>query len=521
MAGAPVSDRPLKLAVAALGGEGGGVLADWLIDVARAEGFLVQSTSVPGVAQRTGATLYYLEFFPRASAERAGREPVMALMPVPGDVDCVLASELAEAGRAIQRGIVTPGRTTLIASTHRAYAIAEKSALGDGLGDGRALAELVRESARRVILFDMEATAARHQSVISSVLLGALAGSAVLPFGGERFADAIRRSGIAVAANLAAFEEARALAQGAAGVLPQPRATSLPQEIPASAPTAQLCRLLERIRALPGAVRAVALAGARRAADYQDPDYAALYLGRLERLAARESAGGGALLEACARSLALWMCFEDTIRVADLKTRGGRLRRVREDLGAAPGQLVGVTEFMRPRVEEIAATLPAGLGTRLLGSQRLRAWLAARSPGRRIRTTTVSGFLLLYLLAGLKRWRRSTLRFAQENARIEAWLERVAALAADNYPLAVELARAPRLIKGYGETHERAWHRFSRLIEELPALTPRPEGGARLARLVEAALADEEGVSLERELAAQRVSPARAAPAPRPGFVGG
>src|SRR5215467_1417948 len=118
--------RSIKLTIAALGGQGGGVLTDWLIASAEANGYIVQSTSVPGVAQRTGATIYYLEFFSRAEAVRAGREPVMALMPVCGDVDCVVASELAEAGRAIQRGLVTP-RTTLIASTHRDYAISEKS----------------------------------------------------------------------------------------------------------------------------------------------------------------------------------------------------------------------------------------------------------------------------------------------------------------------------------------------------------------------------------------------------------
>ena len=49
-------------------------------------------------------------------------------MPLPGDVDIVLASELMEAGRAVQRGLVTPDRTTLIASTHRVYSIAEKTA---------------------------------------------------------------------------------------------------------------------------------------------------------------------------------------------------------------------------------------------------------------------------------------------------------------------------------------------------------------------------------------------------------
>src|SRR5215472_12057878 len=139
-----MSARTIKLTIAALGGQGGGVLTDWLIAIAEANDYIVQSTSVPGVAQRTGATIYYLEFLARAEAERTGREPVMALMPVSGDVDCVVASELAEAGRAIQRGLVSAQRTTLISSTHRAYAIGEKSALGRGITDPQQLLDLVR-----------------------------------------------------------------------------------------------------------------------------------------------------------------------------------------------------------------------------------------------------------------------------------------------------------------------------------------------------------------------------------------
>ena len=90
-----------------------------------------------GVAQRTGATIYYLELFPRAAAEAEGAAPVLALIPTPGDVDVLIASELMEAGRAVQRGLVTNDRTTLIASTHRVFAIAEKSAMGDGVADAQ------------------------------------------------------------------------------------------------------------------------------------------------------------------------------------------------------------------------------------------------------------------------------------------------------------------------------------------------------------------------------------------------
>ena len=113
--------RAITIAIVAMGGEGGGVLADWIVDLAEHAGYLAQTTSVPGVAQRTGTTVYYIEIFPEAAAQEAGKQPVLALMPVPGELDIVLASELMETGRAIQRGLVTPDRTTLIASTHRVY----------------------------------------------------------------------------------------------------------------------------------------------------------------------------------------------------------------------------------------------------------------------------------------------------------------------------------------------------------------------------------------------------------------
>src|SRR6187397_2105088 len=146
---------PFKIAIMAMGGEGGGVLADWIVDLGEANGWLAQTTSVPGVAQRTGATIYYVELYPAARAEADGARPVLALMPLPGDVDVVLASELMEGGRAIQRGLVTPDRTTLLASTHRVYSIAEKSALGDGRVDSSQLLAQTKNAARRFIRFDM------------------------------------------------------------------------------------------------------------------------------------------------------------------------------------------------------------------------------------------------------------------------------------------------------------------------------------------------------------------------------
>ena len=505
--GAATPDRPIKLCIAALGGQGGGVFATWMIQIAEAEGFLAQSTSVPGVAQRTGATIYYLEFFPRAVAEREGREPVMALMPVPGDVDCVVASELVEAGRAIQRGLVTPDRTTLIASSHRSYTIAERSAMGDGSVDVAELTEIVKSQAKRSILFDMDAMAEQHHSVISSVMLGALCGSGALPFARATFESVIRKSGIAVETNLAAFNDAAARA--GVDAPDSANASTAPSAIPQRARTPSLQPLLDRVLKFDSRVQSVVFEGTRRAIDYQDPAYAALYLDRIERVASLDDKSGAlTLTEATARGLALWMTFEDTIRVADLKTRASRFTRVRDEIRADPGQLFGITEFMKPRVEEIAGTLPAGFGRWLLRSPRMRSGLARFTNGKQIRTGTISGFLMLHTLGGLKRWRRGTLRYQQENARIERWLDRIGALAVSHYALAVELARAQRLVKGYGDTHERGWRNFSALVERLDALAARADGAEVFARLQKAALADEEGQALARELATVSVGPA-------------
>jgi indolepyruvate ferredoxin oxidoreductase beta subunit len=509
------TQRPIKLSIAALGGQGGGVLTGWLIQIAEAEGYLVQSTSVPGVAQRTGATIYYLEFFPRALAEKAGREPVMALLPVPGDVDCVVASELVEAARAIQRGLVTPDRTTLIASSHRSYAIVEKSAMGNGTADAEQLIQLARGQAKRLILFDMDAVAESHQSVISSVLLGAICGSGALPFARKAYEDAIRSTGIAVKTNLAAFEDSRARAErggdnassarvGTGPASATQAATDVPQLSTARPRSPQVQALVERVRKLPASVQNIVLEGVRRTIDYQDPAYADLYLRRVERIVALDGADNGSfsLTEATARGLALWMTFEDTIRVADLKTRGTRFERVRSEIRAAPGQLFGITEFMKPRVQEIAGTMPASLGRRILRSQGASRMLARWSGGKQIRTGTIGGFMFLYALSRLRRWRRGTLRYQEENARIEDWLGRIERLSKENYALAVELARAQRLVKGYGETHERGLRNFTALVERLDSLAARADGAAVLGRLQKAALADEEGQALARELAA-------------------
>jgi indolepyruvate ferredoxin oxidoreductase beta subunit len=469
--GRAVTARAITVAILAMGGEGGGVLADWLVSVAEHAGYVAQTTSVPGVAQRTGATIYYVEMFPGGAAAEAGREPVLALMPVPGDVDVVVASELMEAGRAIQRGLVTPERTTFVLSTHRVFAMTEKIVPGDGRADAAGLLEACRKASKRLVAADMQALADANGSVISATLFGGLAGAAALPFARGEYEDAIRRAGVGVNSSLAAF---------AAGY-------EAAQSVPALAPvTPEVLDIIAE--------------GRRRLVDYQDAAYAAQYEARLAPIRAMDTAHGDGrftLLDETARHLALWMSYEDTVRVADLKIRPSRFARVRTEVRAAPDQLVRIKEFLHPRVQEIAESLPAAWGRWLLGSRlprRLVEKLASR--GRVVETTSISGFLLLWLVAGMRRWRRGSLRFGIEQARIEAWLARIAALAPTQFALAVEVAQCQRLVKGYGDTFERGLHHFARLMDAAQRLEGRPDAAAVLARLRAAALADETGGKL-------------------------
>jgi indolepyruvate ferredoxin oxidoreductase beta subunit len=493
------TERPIAVAILAMGGQGGGVLADWIVALAESQGFHAQSTSVPGVAQRTGATIYYVEMI----RPQPGRVPVLSLMPVPGDVDVVIAAEMMEAGRALQRGLVSD-RTTLIASSHRALAVLEKAKPGDGRADPAAVGIAAQSVAKRFLAADMQALAERGGSVISASLFGALAASGALPFARENFEDTIRAAGVGVDGSLRAF---------AAGFL----SVVAPHELPvvgepatlmpsggSEAERTQLRQMLQRVATqFPEPVRAMLRHGVRRLVDFQDVAYVHEYLDRVARLLPFDSADRGyALTIEAARQIAVAMSYDDVIRVADLKTRASRFARVHAEVAALPDQLVGITEFFHPRLEEICGTLPAGLGLVIEQSQRLSTILRKLfERGRRIRSDTLWGFLQLYALAGLKRWRRLLLRHRRELAHLNAWLVVVESHASTDYALALEVTKCRRLIKGYSDTLMRGQSKYDRVIGALPRLAGRGDAADWVRRLRDAALADEDGKMLDGALA--------------------
>ncbi len=431
-----VSPRLLSVLIPAVGGQGGSVLAEWIVEAAIADGLAAHGTSIPGVAQRTGSTTYYVEVFDGP----ADSSPAFSLYPIPGALDVLLAPELLEVGRAIETGIPSPERTTIIASRHRLYSIHEKMMTGRGIYESETLEAAARRFARRLITVDALAAAREHGTEVNAILLGMLAASEALPIGPEAYRAAIQRKGVQVEANLRGFE--CGLALGNRGPAPASGDSRRPlRTAPAYA---------EALGYFPESLRPLLGEALARLIDYQDEKYAALYLERLAPFVAPERERE--LARIVARHLAVWMTYEDAIRVADLKTRASRLARIRAGAGATE---VEVIDYLKPDLDELYGVLPYRL-VAPLARWAERRWPHGRPTlGQRVKTTTVLGFLRLWLLARCRRLRPGSYRAQREHERMERWLTAVARCAEWNEELACEVARAGQLVKGYGDVRRR------------------------------------------------------------------
>jgi indolepyruvate ferredoxin oxidoreductase alpha subunit len=502
------SVRPLTILIAALGGEGGGVLTDWIVAAAESQNFPVQSTSIPGVAQRTGATTYHIELVPAPASDK--RRPILALAPGVGDVDLVVASELMEAGRAIAGGFVTPDRTVTIASTSRSYLVVEKMAMGDGRYDQQRLIQSVEKNSKSTLLLDLEAIARDSGAMINAVMLGAIAGAGALPIAAEAFEAAIRADGKAVEANLRGFRAGFDAVRGGSHLRAGPTKRH-------QAPAASLAGLENEIPRMPEAARAFMTEGVRRLAAYQDLAYARLYLDRLGPIRDADAKAGadGQLLAETARHLAVRMSYEDVIRVAQAKIDPARFARIAAQMGIKPGQPFAVTEFLKPGVEEFCSILPPWLARRILALAERHAKFAVAHWGMEINTASISGFLRFYILAKLRRWRPRSWRFQQEQREIENWLKLIARAAPLSAALGIEIAECARLIKGYGDTHKRGSDNYRVIVAQViePALAGQiaiRQATDAIASARTAALLDPEGEALSKCLAALSTPPVHA-----------
>lgn len=434
---------PLSLLICALGGDGGGVLAGWITRAAVASGVETLRTSIPGVAQRTGATTYYLEF-----ANQAGRGQLQA---APGRVDVVVATELAELARAMSRHFVNPQRTHVISSTHRAYTISERMAPNDGRADSEAIKGAAQRLSKSCHLVDADALAKGADSRVNAVMLGVLAGSGALPIPASAFEDVLRSEGDG--ANLRGFR---------AGLAP-PQLSTAP-DIPTDARAWALG--LDAIDRLPAAARDVARHGAQRLADYQGQRAARAYLAQLTALPNVVIVNTDLSAE-IARRLALLATPDDIVRVAQLKTQGERMRQIRADAGARPGEPARVVDFFKPGMTDFLALAPAPVGRFVLNA--LPSAIRDAQFALRLEVTSPWGYLLMKSISLLRPFRPMSLLYRERTALIARWLETVCACAERSPALALEAAKSAELVKGYASTLERTQAAFQRVLDDICA----------------------------------------------------
>lgn len=522
--------QPLSLLIGALGGEGGGVLSEWLTAIARHAGYAAQSTSIPGVAQRTGATTYFFEMYPVPVAQLGGRQPVFSLNPIPGRLDALLSSELLETARAVSNGLPSPDRTLIITSSSRTLTNAERMHLGDGRLDDAALIAIMQSACRAHHLLDMQRIARENGTVVSAVMLGAIAGSGLLPFAKDDYIAIVRQSGRGAQASLAGFEaawqrvqEGREQAAFAQQLVGDVVAKTVSKAVAGTA----LDSSADGLNEFPAPARDILALGLARVIEYQDAAYGTLYLERMRRVHIAEATAvsstvasadiqkeakhpttddveEGAITREVARWLALWMAYDDIVRVADLKSRAARSQRVRSEARVAEGDVLKTYEYFKPGAPEIAALLPAPLADRLKDANRRR--LAEGRPAWevpvKLASHTIAGTLLLRTLAAMKHLRRWGSRYAEEQALIDEWLGAVQQGAQQSRSLGFEIAQCGRLIKGYGSTNERGRDNLLHVIRHLaqPAFGSALERADAIRRARTAALADDAGKALDQTL---------------------
>jgi indolepyruvate ferredoxin oxidoreductase beta subunit len=505
--------QPISILLCALGGEGGGVLADWLVDVARHAGYPAQATSIPGVAQRTGATTYYLEIYPLPHSQLQGRLPVLGLNPLPGRLDALVSSELLETARQIGNGLASNDRTLVISASSRALTTAEKMTMGDGRRPEGPLLDVIAAHSLRHHVMDMDRLCQESGTLVSAVMLGAIAGSGLLPFSREHYEAVLAGPSKAAQASLRGFASAFDLV-----TRQREQAQYVEQVMKPAAPVLAASAVLpdDVAAKFPAVLHPLMGLAHQRLVEYQGPAYARLYVQRLERLLDAESASADATHPVTAettRWLALWMAFDDIIRVADLKSRASRWDRVTQEVKAKEGDVLKVYDHFKPGVPELAALLPQSLANRLLRWDRARV-AKGKAPWAlpiKVARHALWGMASLRLLASLRVLRPLGSRYATEQALIEEWLGGIESATRQSPALGLELARCGQLIKGYGSTNERGKDNLLHILRHVcgaASAVPLAEQAAAVARIRQAALQDEAGQALDQALL-QHGTPAR------------
>ncbi len=440
--------KTISILITALGGEGGGTLMNWILECARSQKLFVQGTSVPGVAQRTGSTSYYIEICDKNFDNE--KEPVLSLFPKPGRVDIVIASELLEAARVLERGYVNPDSTTLITSSSRIFTNLEKSHLSDGRFDQEKILNTCKKMSKNFICLDLNTMASDHSTIVSATMFGALAGSGVLPWK-KSICENIFQDNIFGKNSLSGFNFA----------YEQVKVTSI---------NSTINKKNINNESLSSEFLNIINIGKERCADFQNSKYSEVFLSRVERILSiinQEDPEVLAVAENIVRRLALWMTYEDIPRVAQLKIKPDRFKKIKKEVNIKSNQILLIQDIFKPGINEIAAMLPARIGKWFIKNKKIMSHLPFIGKGIKINSLTISGFIILKFLSSFRYIRPVSLRYKEEQKNIDIWINNLILSLNKSISFSEGLADMPQLLKGYGDTWDRGIKKYNKINDAL------------------------------------------------------
>jgi indolepyruvate ferredoxin oxidoreductase beta subunit len=473
----------IKILVPAVGGQGGGVLTEWLVQAFFLEDYDVQGISLPGLSQRGGSTVYYLEAHPRSAS--GDKQVIFAQFPVPGEVDIIVAQEFLELGRALQLGYGSD-KTTIITSTHRIFSTLEKMPVGSGIYSDENLRKLAASFSSKFIelnALQLSKDNGMDELAVNAILFGALAASGAMQLGRGSFEKSIEKIGVSVKTNLRAFEVGYGYVSS--HMVPELRKPavvweSFVQERADKLEEYDREEYLGRVSRLetlfPPNLREILAESVFRLLEYQGAGYADAYVDSVRTVFEidRKSKGGGfKLTEYFAKNLALLMSFEDGIRVAELKIKSERFKRIKEEMRLRDDQVFKVVDYLKPDAEELYGLLPYFLVApvvRFTNTGMFKKLWTRKKPltfGQTPTTTSFTGFARLWFLTKIKFMRPYSYRFRKEHALIKKYMDSVKYYSSLDYRVGCLVAKSASMIKGYGKVRRRTTNAFLRYIENV------------------------------------------------------
>jgi hypothetical protein len=209
---------------------------------------------------------------------------------------------------------------------------------------------------------------------------------------------------------------------------------------------------------LPEALAPLASEAIHMLIDYQSTAYAQLYVDRLCRFVGKRGVDD-AMLGDIARLMAARMSYQDPIRIAQLK-----LAEFNE--AATGGQVRPVDDVRKFRLDELIDALPATVADPVLDALEWVGWL--HKPVS-IRFSTKNRFSLrrLKLEAGLRRWRRYSIRYARERVWVERWLHMIDRSLTKQPRAAAAIVQTATMIQGYGDAYRQGLADWNAIIDGL------------------------------------------------------